>query len=450
MTQRYIYYKLQEISTLAGFNLHSVFYKAFKMIGQRLFIITALLFLGIHVFGQVTVLKADQVFDGEQLQSNWIVIVEGERITSAGAANTILIPKNAKIIDLEGTTLMPGMIEGHSHILLHPYNETGWNDQVLVESLTERVVRATVHAKNTLMAGFTTIRDLGSEGAEYADVGIKKSIEKGIIPGPRMIVAGKAIVATGSYGPKGFAPHVKVPLGAEVADGHDNLIKVVRDQIGKGADVIKVYADYRWGPYGQAMPTFTQDELELMVKVANSSGRPVVAHAATAEGMKRATLAGVQTIEHGDGGTKEVFELMATKGVALCPTIAAGEAISQYRGWKKGIDEEEPTRIQNKRKSVKMALEAGVPIVAGGDVGVFTHGENVAELELMVEYGMSELAVLKSVTAGNANLLGLNNFGVVKKGGMADLICVEGNPVEDIKTLRKVKFVMKGGKIYKQ
>ena len=198
------------------------------------------------------------------------------------------------------------------------------------------------------------------------------------------------------------------------------------------------------------MPTFTQEELALMVKVANSSGRPVVAHAATAEGMKRATLAGVQTIEHGDGGTQEVFELMAAKGVALCPTIAAGEAISQYRGWKKGIDKEEPARIQNKRKSMKMALEAGVPIVAGGDVGVFTHGENVVELELMVDYGMTESAVLKSVTAGNAALLGLKDFGVVRKGGMADLIIVAGNPLEDIKTLRNVKFVMKGGKIYKQ
>ena len=415
---------------------------------KRLFISSCFFFLGIHLSAQVTVLKADQVFDGAQLHQNWIVIVEDERIKAAGLAKDIVIPSDATIIELAGT-LMPGMIEGHSHILLHPYNETGWNDQVLVESLTERVVRATVHAKNTLMAGFTTIRDLGSEGAEYADVGIKKSIEKGIIPGPRMVVAGKAIVATGSYGPKGFAPHVKVPLGAEVADGHDNLIKVVRDQIGKGADVIKVYADYRWGPYGQAMPTFTQEELELMVKVANSSGRPVVAHAATEEGMKRATLAGVQTIEHGDGGTKEVFELMAAKGVALCPTIAAGDAISQYRGWNKGVDPE-PARIQNKRKSMKMALAAGVPIVAGGDVGVFTHGENVIELELMVVYGMSELAVLKTVTSGNANLLDLKGLGTIKKGGIADLIMVEGNPTKDITVLRNVKFVMKEGKIYKK
>jgi len=241
---------------------------------KQLILFSNLLFcLSLPLLSQVTVLKPDQVFDGEQLHKGWIVLVEGERIKAAGNANELTIPSDATRVDLSGTTLMPGMIEGHSHILLHPYDETGWNDQVLVESITERVVRATVHAKNTLMAGFTTIRDLGSEGAEYADVGVKKSIDKGIIPGPRMIVAGKAIVATGSYGPKGFAPHVKVPLGAEVADGHDNLIKVVRDQIGKGADVIKVYADYRWGPYGQAMATFTQEELELMVKIANSSSK---------------------------------------------------------------------------------------------------------------------------------------------------------------------------------
>ena len=417
---------------------------------KQLILFSNLLFcLSLPLLSQVTVLKPDQVFDREQLHKGWIVLVEGERIKAAGNANELTIPSDATTIDLPGTTLMPGMIEGHSHILLHPYDETGWNDQVLVESITERVVRATVHAKNTLMAGFTTIRDLGSEGAEYADVGVKKSIDKGIIPGPRMIVAGKAIVATGSYGPKGFAPHVKVPLGAEVADGHDNLIKVVRDQIGKGADVIKVYADYRWGPYGQAMATFTQEELELMVKIANSSGRPVVAHAATEEGMRRATLAGVQTIEHGDGGTKEVFELMAAKGVALCPTIAAGDAISQYRGWKKET-EPEPARIQNKRKSMEMALAAGVPIVAGGDVGVFTHGENCIELELMVEYGMTDLAVLKAVTSGNAKLLALRDVGVIKEEKLADLVAVEGNPTNDIKVLRNVKFEMKNGQIYKQ
>jgi imidazolonepropionase-like amidohydrolase len=342
---------------------------------------------------------------------------------------------------------MPGMIEGHSHILLHPYNEVSWNDQVLKESQAERVIRAANHAKANLMAGFTTIRDLGSEGAGYADVGVKQSIEKGIIPGPRMLVAGPAIVATGSYGPKGFAPHVKVPLGANEADGIDALIREVRRQIGGGADIIKVYADYRWGPNGEAMPTFTQQELEIIVDVASSSGRPVVAHAATAEGMRRAAMAGVQTIEHGDGGTPEVFKLMADRGVALCPTLAAGDAILQYNGWKKG-EEADPPRIVQKKKSFKQALEAGVTIVAGGDVGVFSHGTNVRELEMMVEYGMNVMDVLKSVTSGNANALKLEGMGYLKKGYLADIIAVEGMPEEDIKALRKVTMVMKNGEVY--
>lgn len=418
------------------------------MLKQLLLTITIFIYTTTILLAQITILQPDKVFDGYQLHNDWVVIVEADRIKSVGSTTTINIPEGAAIVKLDGMTLIPGMIEGHAHILLHPYNETGWNDQVLKESLTERVVRATVHAKSTLMAGFTTIRDLGSEGAAYADVGIKKSIEKGIIPGPRMIVAGKAIVAKGSYGPKGFAPHVRVPLGAEEADGYDNLIKVVRDQIGKGADVVKVYADYRWGPFGQAMPTFLQEELELMVKIANSSGRPVVAHAATEEGMRRAVLAGVQTIEHGDGGTQAVFDLMAEKGVALCPTIAAGDAISQYRGWKKGI-EPEPARIQKKRASMKMALAAGVPIVAGGDVGVFPHGENALELELMVDYGMTNADVLKAVTSGNANILGLKDLGSIEVGKIADLVGVEGNPLEDITVLKNVKFVMKEGKRYK-
>ena len=406
------------------------------------------LFLGEMAVAQSTpagkLLIPERVYDGETMHDGWAVLVEGDRIIMAGSLAALSVPANTEHIELSGMTLMPGMIEGHSHILLHPYDETSWNDQVLVESQAERVARATVHVRKSLEAGVTTMRDLGSEGAGYADVGVKEAIEKGIIPGPRLLVAGPAIVATGSYGPKGFAPHVTVPLGAHAADGYDALIQEVRRQIGGGADLIKVYADYRWGPDGEAMPTFTEEELKLIVETANSSGRPVVAHAATAEGMRRATMAGVATIEHGDGGTPEVFRLMAERGVALCPTLAAPDAILQYRGWEKG-SEPEPPRITKKKKSFHQALEAGVPIVAGGDVGVFPHGDNVRELELMVEYGMPVPEVLHAVTAGNAKLLSLTDRGAIQEGFLADLIAVSGNPLDGISLLHQVRMVMKGG-----
>jgi imidazolonepropionase-like amidohydrolase len=403
------------------------------------------------LFGQsnqaVYLLKPDRVFDGEKIHTDWVVVTKGPQIMAAGKLTSMTLPPEVQTINLPGMTLMPGMIEGHSHVLLHPYNETSWNDQVLVESSAERVARGTVHLRKSLEAGFTTLRDLGSEGSGYDDVGLKIAVQKEVIPGPRLVVAGRAIVATGSYGPKGFAPHVQVPLGAEPADGHDNLIKVVRDQIGQGADVIKVYADYRWGPEGAAMPTFTQKELDLIVEIAASSGRKVVAHAATEEGMRRAALAGVQTIEHGDGGTPEIWQIMAQNKIALCPTLAAADAILQYRGWDKTNDPE-PIRITQKKASFKAALRAGVPIVAGGDVGVFPHGDNVRELELMVEYGMSALEVWQTVTKNNAVLLGLNDRGRIKTELLADLIAIQGQPETNISDLRKVKFVMKDGKIF--
>jgi len=331
-------------------------------------------------FGQI-LLKPEKVFDGKEIHTGWSVLVLGNKIIAVGATESIQVPEGVEIINLPGKTLLPGLIEGHSHLLLHPYNETSWNDQVLVESHVERAIRGTVHAENSLMAGFTTLRDLGSEGAGYTDVYLKASIEKGLVPGPRLLVAGPAMVATGSYGPKGFHDGVNVPIGAEEADGVDDLIKVVRRQIGNGVDFIKVYADYRWRPGEISRPTFSQDELNLIVSTAKSAGRYVIAHASTPEGIRRAVIAGVETIEHGDGATEEVLKLMKEKGVALCPTIAAGDAITQYSGWKKGIDPE-PVRIQSKRQSFKLALESGVKIVFGGDVGVFTHGENYRELEL--------------------------------------------------------------------
>lgn len=385
----------------------------------------------------------DRVFDGEAMHQNWQVLIKGERIEAVGLIKNI--PPGTEVVALKGMTLLPGLIEGHSHLFLHPYNETSWNDQVLKESRPERIARATVHARNTLMAGFTTARDLGTEGAGYDDVGLKAAIEKGVIPGPRLLIATRALVASGSYGPKALSYEIETPIGAAEADGMEGLTKEVRTQIGMGADLIKVYADYRWGLKGAAAPTYTLDELKKIVEVAASSGRVVVAHAATKEGMRRAILAGVSTIEHGDGGDAEIFRLMKDKGVALCPTLAAGDAISQYQGWLKGR-QPEPQRIQDKRKSFAEALKAGVTICMGGDSGVFPHGENAREMELMVEYGMKPLDVLKSATSVNARLFGIQeSVGSVKPGMLADLLVVEGDPSKNMTDLRKVKLVMKGG-----
>ncbi|HEY5773839.1 MAG TPA: amidohydrolase family protein [Chitinophagaceae bacterium] len=419
---------------------------------SKLFLIFSFFFVN-HSFSQQAdkyiLLKPDRVFDGETMQTGWVVLVKNNKIEQAGSM-MFKLPAGTEVIELKGMTLLPGLIEGHSHLFLHPYNETSWDDQVLKESRAERTARAVNHARATLMAGFTTVRDLGTEGAMYDDVGLKKAIEKGVIPGPRMIVATRAIVAKGTYGPRSPSPDVELPQGAEEVAGLEELSKATRSQIGHGADVIKVYADYRYGPNGEAMPTFSQPELELIISNATSSGRKVVAHASTSEGMKRAINAGISTIEHGDGGTEEVFKLMKEKKVALCPTLAAGDAIQQYRGWKKGIDPE-PQSITNKKKSFQLALKAGVTICMGGDVGVFTHGDNAREMELMVDYGMKPVDVLKSSTSTNADVFGYaNKIGRIKKDLFADLIAVDGDPSIDIKNIRKIKLVMKDGVIYKK
>ncbi len=393
-------------------------------------------------------LRPDRVFDGELMHEGWQVLVHGRLIEAAGAEGSIKTPPGTIILDLKGATLLPGLIEGHSHLFLHPYNEVSWNDQVLKESRAERTARAVVHARATLLAGFTTTRDLGTEGAMYDDVGLKQAIEKGVIPGPHILCATRAIVATGSYGPKELNNDVESPHGAAEADGMEGLTKEARIQIGKGADLIKVYADYRWGPHGESEPTFTIEELKKVVEVAASSGREVAVHTSTTEGMRRAIEAGVSTIEHGDGGTPELYALMKAKGIALCPTLAAGDAIAQYGGWRKGIDPE-PDHIRQKRETFRQALAAGVTICMGGDVGVYTHGDNAREMEMMAEYGMIPIDVLKSATSVNADVFGMAaKVGRVRPGLLADLLVVEGDPSVDISRVRKVRWVMKEGLVY--
>jgi len=393
-------------------------------------------------------LKPARVFDGvnPQPHEGWSVLVVDDRIAAIG--QNFIIPAGTREIDLPGTTLIPGMIEGHSHLFLHPYNETLWDDQVLHEPLALRIARAVVQAGHTLDAGFTTERDLGTEGAGFADVGLKQAIEQGIVSGPRLLVSTKAIVARGAYGPKGYEPGVPIPQGAQEVAGVDETIRAVRDQVAGGADVVKFYADYHWGKGEPSRPTLSQAELDAGVAAAHDAGRLVAVHATTAEGMMRAVRAGADTIEHGYGGTAEVFKAMAAKHIALCPTIAASEAYARYFQHWEGR-EPAPESVQENRRSFQLAMKAGVPICMGGDVGVFTHGQNWLEMEAMQRAGMPAAQVMIASTSGNARILHLTDRGAIRPGLLADLVAVEGVPTRDVSAVRNIQLVMKGGRIVK-
>jgi imidazolonepropionase-like amidohydrolase len=413
---------------------------------RRLIPFLAAVLVAVPALADTLLLHPARVFDGvnPQPHEGWSVLVEGDKIAAVGP--NLSAPAGTRVVDLPGETLTPGLIEGHSHLFLHPYNETKWDDQVLHEPLALRTARAVVHARRTLDAGFTTERDLGTEGAGYADVGLKQAINQGIVPGPRLLVATKANVARGAYGPKGFEPGVAIPQGAEEISGADEMTRAARDQIAAGADVIKMYADYHYLPGEPSRPTMTEAEMAAGVAVAHDAGRLAAAHATTAEGMRRAAVAGVDTIEHGYGGTAEVIKLIRDNGIALCPTLGASEAYARYfQGW--NGREPAPESVQENRRSFQLAMKEGVRICMGGDVGVFAHGENWREMEAMQRAGMPAAQVMIAATSGNASIFHLADRGQVKPGMLADLVAVDGDPARDVSAVEHVRFVMKGGKV---
>ncbi|KRA20335.1 amidohydrolase family protein [Lysobacter sp. Root604] len=405
--------------------------------------------------GETLLLRPERVWTGDDSPShaNWAVLVRDGAIVAAGPADGIEAPADARRIDLPGATLTPGLIDLHAHLFLHPYNETPWNDQVLKEPEAYRTLLAARHAGATLRAGYTSLRDLGTEGAGYADLSLKRAIDEGLIPGPRLFVATRAIVATASYGPgpHGFRDDIELPGGAQEVSGVDETVRAVREQAGHGADWIKVYADYRIGADGSARPTFSAAELRALVDTAHLSGRPVAAHAASDAGMRLAIEAGVDSIEHGYGGSAATFRLMRERNVAYLPTLTAVESTEQYyAGYVPGQTPPTP-KLREAEQAFRTALAEKTTIGCGSDVGVFRHGDNYREPVWMSQLGMSPAQALRACTSVAARILRQSErLGRIAPGLRADLAAFAGDPSQDIAALKQPVLVVKDGVVYRE
>ncbi|HEX9161053.1 MAG TPA: amidohydrolase family protein [Thermoanaerobaculia bacterium] len=418
----------------------------------RIALFALLVAAGAHA-QQVTVLSAARMIDGrgDAIIAPAVIVVRGNKIESAGSSASV--PAGAQLIDLGDATLLPGLIDAHTHILLQgDVTATDYDDQLFKQSMPYRALLASRSVRIALDHGFTSMRDVETEGAMYTDVDVKKAINNGVIPGPRLQVSGRAMSVTGGYGPGGYSPEISYPRGVEIVDGVESARKAVREQLANGADWIKVYADrsYFVDKDGKlsSIPTFTADEMKAIVDEAHRLRHKVAAHAMARPGIENALNAGIDTIEHGIAIPDDLLDRMKAQGTYLCPTLTVTEFVAPGRGgvWATAIP-------QSHHDSFARAVRKGIKIAFGTDVGGFpwTDINQAREFSYETKFGMTPMQAIKSATLVAAQLMGWDDrLGTIENGKLADIVAVPGNPLDDISVMEKVSFVMKDGAVVRR